>query len=194
MIISRKNFEFYSKKQFEDSIVITSRDQKPYQYLILAKRDITLKNFPWCKKLEQDFIDILKLFNRSNFHQNHDYLTITQYVLPALILGYYQIYRENQQPLGYISWGFFNHKSEKNAFLHRKTPVTEHDFNSGDNAWIVDVVAPYGHFRETIDLCAKWGDRNQIQDGRLVRLIRQKDGKKRVGSFVYRKNKKWINT
>lgn len=192
MIINRSNFEFYNRNQFEDTLVLSSKDRKPEQYLSLAKKDSTLKKFPWTVQLEQDFLDIMKLFNDSSFHSNHSYLTITQYVLPALLLGYYRIYRK-EKPLGYISWGFFNTKTEKNAFLYNKTPVTEKDFTSGKNAWIVDVVAPYGHYRETIHLCAQWGKEN-ASDGTHVKLIRHKDGKKRIGSFVYRHSKKWINT
>ena len=189
MFIDRKDYKFAQRLKIAENAVTTSKATWGRDMLRLAKIDPSLKNFPWTAQREQDFLDIVWLFSHSEFHRKHSYIKITELILPPLALDYYAIYRENNKPLSYISWGFFGVEAEKNTFIKQTRPITDDDYNSGPQPWVVDLVAPWQHINQVIEIFANWGAENNY-DGVTVKLIRVRKNK-RIGKFKFRADRKW---
>ena len=66
-------------------------------------------------------------------------------VLPILANKQFALFVRNAQPLGYVSWAFFNEHTESaylqsDDFMYQPT-----SWNSGDRMWIINWFSPLGH-------------------------------------------------
>lgn len=68
-------------------------------------------------------------------------------VLPALVLDQAKLYMREQMPLAFVTWAKL---SEAAAKRYRQPPyhLAPGDWKSGDQIWIVDLVAPFGNAQE----------------------------------------------
>lgn len=63
-------------------------------------------------------------------------------VFPALVLEQVKLYLKNDAPLAFASWGLL---SEAAAGRYRQAQrLAPADWKSGDQVWLVDLVAPFG--------------------------------------------------
>lgn len=63
-------------------------------------------------------------------------------VFPALVLEQAKLYLKNDAPLAFASWGLL---SEAAAGRYRQVQqLAPADWKSGDQVWLVDLVAPFG--------------------------------------------------
>lgn len=71
-------------------------------------------------------------------------------VLPPLMLGQARLFMRGDAPVGYASWAFL---SEGAASRWRQPPhrLALPDWNSGQQAWLIDVFTPYGGAREMLE-------------------------------------------
>ena len=71
-------------------------------------------------------------------------------VMPALVLDQAKLYIREEAPVAYASWAFL---SEESSLRFRTTPhhLTSTDWKSGDQIWLVDVVAPFGGTQDLIN-------------------------------------------
>lgn len=71
-------------------------------------------------------------------------------VLPPLMLGQARIFMRGDAPVGYASWALL---SEEAACRWRQPPhrLALSDWNSGEQAWLIDVFTPYGGAREMLE-------------------------------------------
>jgi len=70
-------------------------------------------------------------------------------VMPALVLEQAKLYMRDSAPVAYVSWARLS-----DAAAQRYTTAPHHltaaDWKSGDQVWIVDLVAPFGGAPEVI--------------------------------------------
>lgn len=70
------------------------------------------------------------------------------------------LFSDEGRPLGFATWAYVT--SETAHRLRSGAAPTIEDWNDGDQLWMMDVVAPYGHVRE---LSAKVRCRLSFRDG-----------------------------
>lgn len=70
-------------------------------------------------------------------------------VMPALVLDQAKLYLREQTPLAFVSWG----RLSETAAKHYQQPpyhLAPSDWKSGEQIWIVDLVAPFGNAQEIL--------------------------------------------
>ncbi|MDO8608523.1 MAG: toxin-activating lysine-acyltransferase [Phaeospirillum sp.] len=91
----------------------------------------------------QVFADVVALMAAS---PPHKYLFLTDLewlVMPPLMLGQCSLVRREGRPFAFVSWAFLG--SEAAARMTQpQLRLRPADWKSGDEAWIIDVVAPFG--------------------------------------------------
>jgi|GEM_PF-3288627 len=64
-------------------------------------------------------------------------------VLPPIMVQQFKLYRKERVPLGFVSWAFMSDESEE-FYTNHPNRLRPADFTSGENLWIIDLVAPFG--------------------------------------------------
>ncbi len=86
-------------------------------------------------------------------------------VMPPLVLDQAKLYMREQMPLAFVSWARL---SPEVAQRYRQAPhrLAPSDWQSGDQAWIIDLVAPYGGVQDLLnDL------RNNLLPGQVIHQL-----------------------
>lgn len=78
----------------------------------------------------------------------HLFLTDLEWlVMPPLTLRQFRLWRQGTRPIGFASWAFLSEEvAERVRGGVRKLKPA--DWKSGDNAWLMDVVAPNAEFAQ----------------------------------------------
>jgi cytolysin-activating lysine-acyltransferase len=77
---------------------------------------------------------------------NHKHLFITDLewlVLPPIMLRQFRLVRGQDKPQAFITWAMLNEEAEQ-RLVAGHTRLKPSDWNAGDRAWIVDLIAPFG--------------------------------------------------
>jgi cytolysin-activating lysine-acyltransferase len=75
-------------------------------------------------------------------HRNQFIADLEWRVMPALVLDQAKLYMRDEAPVAYASWAFL---SPEAAERYRTTGrLTPGDWKSGSEAWLIDLVAPFG--------------------------------------------------
>ena len=90
--------------------------------------------------------EVVLLMNDSGLHENWSANDIFNIIRPPLLLNQYVTHRENGLLVGFGTWAFMDDRSWDD-FLSGSRRVEFRDFISGDNAVLVDIIAPKGHGR-----------------------------------------------
>lgn len=109
----------------------------------------------------------------SEVHKKYLIDDIGAMFLPAIHLNQFRIYRNKDgDPIGIVTWAFLSKEIEEKYQKGERNLKLE-DWNSGDNGWIIDFIAPFGHAKQIIkDL------RGNIFKGKRGKALRiSKDGK-----------------
>lgn len=70
-------------------------------------------------------------------------------VLPPIILDQCRLYTKNELPYAFITWALVNDAVA--ARLKSGQPkIAPHEWQTGDQVWIIDAVAPFGQLDETL--------------------------------------------
>ena len=145
-----------------------SNDKK----LIFSKETGILSKIP--KQERYNLIgQITSLMLASEVHKKYLIDDIGATFLPAIHLNQFRIYRnKNNDPVGLVTWAFLSDELDK-KYQKGGVKLRLEDWNGGNNGWIVDFIAPFGHAKQIIkDL------RNNIFANRQGKAIRvSKDGK-----------------
>ncbi|NRA88503.1 MAG: toxin-activating lysine-acyltransferase, partial [Rhizobiales bacterium] len=88
--------------------------------------------------------DILRLWLVSNKHRSNNMLLFETLCMPPIHLNQFRIYRHNGRPIGYVVWAFLTEELGKQYIVGDFDFKSEY-WNSGDQLWFIDVIAPYGH-------------------------------------------------
>lgn len=86
------------------------------------------------------------LWLQSKNHQQYTLHTFGRHVLPALDHRQFALFVEQDQPVGYISWAWFNEEAEQ-AYIQSNQSLLAHPewWHSGHRLWFIDWFAPFGH-------------------------------------------------
>ncbi len=70
-------------------------------------------------------------------------------VMPALVLDQAKLYMRDTMPLAFVSWARL---STEAAHRYRQVPhrLAVSDWQSGEQVWIVDLIAPYGGVQDIL--------------------------------------------
>ena len=109
---------------------------------------------------------------------------LNQMLLPVVRRGQYVLAFEAGKPVFFFSWAYFDMAAEQRWLADPDRVFEETDWNSGDRAWLIDWVAPYGHSRRMRYLldeelfphsCIRLLSRNG--SGRRVRILQHRGRK-----------------
>jgi len=146
-----------------DGLVVTSNKRKAEQFLSAIKREVKA----WRSDLDQDFLDYMSLSIAAGNHKDDDiHLVYAEIVLP-MIIGNYIILREEDKIVAYASWGFFSKAVSDAKIKTRKWLLTKDDYDTGREIWLIDVIAPYGHYRKIIAALVKRKHELGLHDDRI---------------------------
>ncbi|MBI4967808.1 MAG: toxin-activating lysine-acyltransferase [Rhodospirillales bacterium] len=87
--------------------------------------------------------DIAWLMTQSVAHKHLFISDIEWLVMPPILTRQFRLVRQGAQPVAYVSWAMLNAKLEA-RFVAGNTRLRPADWKSGDRAWIVDIVSPFG--------------------------------------------------
>ena len=86
---------------------------------------------------------IVQLYMLSPAHRHLFFSDLEWMVIPAITHRQMRLIQRGGKPFAYVSWAFLNEEGKQRitAGVPRLKPS---DWTAGDNAWIVDLVAPFG--------------------------------------------------
>lgn len=77
-------------------------------------------------------------------HTRHTLISELEWrVIPALMLDQAKLYMRDDSPLAYVSWARLSPELGQ-RYRHPPHQLSFNDWNSGEDIWLVDVVAPFG--------------------------------------------------
>ncbi len=68
-------------------------------------------------------------------------------VMPPVMLRQFRLWRQGSTPLAFASWAFLSEEAES-RLLNGVRRLPPQDWNSGDRAWLMDVLAPDPQFAQ----------------------------------------------
>jgi cytolysin-activating lysine-acyltransferase len=87
------------------------------------------------------------LMQHADYHRRWSLHAVNVDIVPAIVLGQYRIYHTPEgEPIGFVTWAYVNDEV-KDILIHRRRPMTQADWRSGDLLMFNDFVAPFGHGR-----------------------------------------------
>lgn len=115
----------------------TQQPQNPAVQAILDQANAAFKKMPALGP-------IVWLFGRMPGKQHLFLLDLDWAVLPPLILDQCRLFMNGEMPFGYISWAFV--KDDVHArLMSGNVKLQPHEWHGGDNAWLIDLVTPFGN-------------------------------------------------
>ncbi len=96
-------------------------------------------------------------------HRNQFIADLEWRVMPALVLDQAKLYMRDEAPVAYASWAFLSPEvAERYRATGRLAPG---DWKSGSEAWLIDLVAPFGGGGDVIN-----DVKEKVLAGRQVRV------------------------
>lgn len=129
-----------------ENFFLVSRKNKSQEFLKAIKHEVK----EWRPELDSDFLDYMRLAEQSINHKDDPIDVVCAEVVWPMLLGNYFIIRENDAAVAYASWGFFNKKVSTIKMAATRELLSKEDHNSGDEIWLMDVIAPFGHAKKII--------------------------------------------
>lgn len=87
------------------------------------------------------------LMQHADYHRRWSLHAVNVDIVPAIVLGQYRIYHTPEgEPIGFVTWAYVS-EDVKDTLIHRRRPMTQADWRSGDLLMFNDFVAPFGHGR-----------------------------------------------
>ena len=121
--------------------------------------------------------EVTWLMTQSELHRDWPLASVVQWVLPALLNNQYRLYRQNDRPIGYVSWGWLSAEAET-GYVQDPSSLQPKDWQSGDRLWLLDWIAPGGGTHAIArDLKSK------VFPDHVGRALRWKDGSDTLNIF-----------
>ena len=85
----------------------------------------------------------------SPMHQHFFLADMKWLVIPPIHLRQFRIFRRDNHPFAYVSWAMLSEEAGERLKQgsHRLRPD---EWSSGDQAWIIDLIAPFGGHEEVL--------------------------------------------
>lgn len=91
----------------------------------------------------QIYGEVTWLYGRSALHKSTPVALVERLVLPAILNGQYRLYRRGANPVAYVSWAYLSEEVER-RFVRAPITLNPEDWKSGERAWLIDFIAPFG--------------------------------------------------
>jgi len=130
---------------FNDFILI-NRKNKAQEFLRAIRSEVK----DWSNALDQDFLDYMWLAEHSINHKDDDIHTVCAEVVWPMLLGNYFLEHKDSKPIAYASWGLFSRSISELKLTAHRSLLSREDHGSGQELWLLDVIAPWGHARKMI--------------------------------------------
>jgi cytolysin-activating lysine-acyltransferase len=88
--------------------------------------------------------EVIYLMSLSSIHRYFKVIDINHYILPAIKLNQFRIYRNRTYAVGFVSWAYFSDEVEK-QYTSGPVLLNLEDWQSGNNLFFIDFIAPFGH-------------------------------------------------
>lgn len=81
----------------------------------------------------------------------HMFLTDLEWlVMPALLLKQFRVFRKDGGPIAFASWAFLDEGASA-RMAKGDVKLSPAEWKSGDQAWLIDLVAPFGGHEEVLN-------------------------------------------
>ena len=134
-----------------EGFVVTSKKRKAQEFLAAIKREVRT----WRSELDQDFLDYMAISEAAGNHKDDDIQLVYAEIVLPMVMGNYIMLRESGKTVAYASWGFFSKAVSDIKMVSRKWLLVPEDYDTGREIWLMDVIAPYGHYRKIIAALVK---------------------------------------
>jgi len=115
------------------------------------------------------FGEVAWLMMQSPAHK-HLFLTDLEWlILPAIQLKQMRVIRNDDNIVGFVSWAFLSKEVEK-RLISGNTRLAPADWHSGENLWLIDIVARDGNKKKLIDIV-----RPQLFKDQAVKTLHPKE-------------------
>lgn len=120
--------------------------------------------------------EVASLMIASDLHIDYRMADIRDIFAPAIDCNQFRIYHnQNGFPVGFVAWAFLSDEIDK-LYAEGKYKIKPTDWNSGNNGWIIELIAPFGHGKKIISEL-----RNEIFPDKIGKALTfSKDKKLRV--------------
>lgn len=126
--------------------------------------------------------EIALLMSQSEVHRSWSVDALCRLVIPPLANGTHAGIQNNGRLVAWASWAFLNDQAVQ-GFVGDTRLLHPHDWESGQNIWLIDVVAPFGHAWDVTRL-ARQGLRNNGFQGQHIHFKRTKGRSHRFGKVM----------
>lgn len=116
--------------------------------------------------------DVAWLMTHSPMHKHLFIADLEWLVLPPVMAKQFRIFRNGSRPVAFACWAYLDEEAEK-RLLSGQPRLRPGDWRTGERAWLIDVVAPFGGVG---DVLANLKQTN-FKDQPLMALRPQPDGK-----------------
>ncbi|NKB20302.1 MAG: toxin-activating lysine-acyltransferase [Alphaproteobacteria bacterium] len=114
----------------------------------------------------------LWLMTQSSAHKHLLLQDMDWMLVPPIALQQFRLWRRENAPVAFASWAFMNEEAEERIKTDI-TSITEDDWNSGEQAWLIDLIAPFGGVEEAVKEL-----KEKILAGRTIKTLQPApDGK-----------------
>lgn len=121
--------------------------------------------------------EVAWLMTQSELHRDWPIASLMQWVIPALLNDQYRLYRRENKPIGYVSWGRLSAEVET-RYARDPSSLQPIDWTSGERLWILDWIAPFGGTKAiSRDL------KNKVFPSEVGRALRWKKGSDTMNIF-----------
>jgi cytolysin-activating lysine-acyltransferase len=120
--------------------------------------------------LTEQFGHAVYLFSLSDRHRHLTVADLDRSLVPALTLGQTMLLWDEGRVVAFSSWAWMSDEASE-RFL-TGAAIRKEDWRSGENLWVIDAVAPFGHITKIARLY-----RDTFKPGK-ARWLRTKDGRK----------------
>ena len=86
---------------------------------------------------------------QSEFYNNWKLQDLKGHFLPPIELGQCIIFHKGNTPIGFVSWALFDESAEA-AWRDKTRLLNLEDWQSGDQLWFIDFIAPFGGVRKMV--------------------------------------------
>lgn len=119
------------------------------------------------------------LATASERHRDMTVMDIERCFFPPVAHGQCLVAIENDMPVGFMSWAFLS-EDIATGFANRTRILQADEWASGDQVWIIDLIAPFGHCKEFVRFA-----RDEQFAGQVVFASRNRPGGRRdVARFL----------
>ena len=147
---------------FED-FVVTSKKKKIDEIIAAINAEV----LDWRNDLDDDLRDYLNLAELSEHHRHYTLQVIYAEVVIPMLKDKYILLRDDTLPVAYASWGFFNKRIADNKLRLRSAMLEWNDYDSGEEIWLLDVIAPHGHTKQIINMLVAKKHELGLHDARI---------------------------